>query len=80
MPRDSEFFSVVIEAPGRFSAYACDASPTQVHALPQAKSFADAALDFAELWHGEGPEMRVVVIDEKTGREQCFTVDLTGEA
>ena len=76
MPRDSEFFSAVIEAPVRFSAYASQAGLTQLHLLPQARTFADAALDFAELWHGEEPLMTVIVVDERTGREQSFTLDL----
>jgi hypothetical protein len=76
MPRDSEFFADVVQAPARFSAYACAEGPTHLQALPRARTIADAAMDFAELWHGDEPQVRVVVLDGHNGREECFTIDL----
>jgi hypothetical protein len=79
MPRDSEFFSAVVEAPVRFSAYACGEGPGHSHAALQARSFEEAALEFTETWHGDEPQVQVIVVDRETGREQCFTIDVGGD-
>lgn len=65
----------------RYSAYASGLDQRPVHALPDAVSFIDAAILFAERWGGEAEELAVVVTDEATGERQCFRVDLVrGEA
>lgn len=50
----------------------------------EAKSFEEAALDFADAWHDaleEGGDVRVIVTECETGRECCLTVHLgTDEA
>jgi hypothetical protein len=47
----------------------------------EAASFEEAAVIFAEDWHGQGAALRIVVADAESGEERCFTVDLTtGEA
>jgi len=68
----------------RFTAYAAHDGARHCHAAPGARSFEEAALEFVEAWHpaadAEG-EVRVIVLDAETGREQCFTVDVGhGEA
>ena len=74
MPRDSELFVTV--APPRFAAYACGEGPAHLQLAPQARSFEEAALEFTETWHGDEPQVQVIVVDRRTGREQCFTIDL----
>jgi hypothetical protein len=68
----------------RFSAYAAHDSARHCHAAPAARSFEEAALDFVEAWHPAADadgEVKVIVVDARSGREQCFTVDLgQGEA
>jgi hypothetical protein len=68
----------------RFAAYAAHDGPRHCHAAPHAASFEEAALEFTEVWHPPADaqgDVRVIVVDRDTGREQCFTVDLgSGDA
>ena len=72
------------DAPGRYCAYALDDPGGRLHGAPEAKSFAEAALIFTEVWHppaDEAGEVAIMVIDKETGEQQCFTVDLgSGDA
>lgn len=66
--------------PSRFCAFAAHDPRPHLHHLPEAESFAEAAIMFTEIWRPE-PEpdgdVSVVVIDEHTGEEQCFRIDLS---
>ena len=64
------------QAEPRFSAYAADDG--RAHAVPEAGSFAEAALLFSEVWRPAeaADELRVVVVDRETGERQCYCVDL----
>lgn len=39
-------------------------------------SFEEAAMAFAEEFHSDDDELRVIVIDPADGRRQCFRVDV----
>ena len=71
-------------APGRFCAYAAADGPRVLHSTPQAESFVEAAILFTEVWHppvDAAGEVTVIVIDNQTGRERCYSVDVgQGEA
>lgn len=72
------------DAPGRFCAYAADDGPRMLHSTPEARSFAEAAVLFTEVWHPQPDdtgEVAVIVIDKETGQQQCYSVDVgLGEA
>lgn len=72
------------EPAARFSAYAPEQDPAHSHMMPEAQSFADAAIYFAEIWHpslDEIGQVKVMVIDQLSGEHRCFCVDVgAGEA
>lgn len=66
----------------RYCAYAADDQRAHGHAV-EAASFADAALQFVEVWHREPDDdrtVRIIVLDEASGEQQCFVVELDGAA
>jgi len=64
------------DQPARFAAYCNEESRCSVHAVPDAESFVDAAVLFAERWAGDG-EVSITVMDRETGERRCFHIDLT---
>lgn len=73
-----------LDQDARFWAYAADDGRTHAHAMPEAESFWDAAILFAEIWHpgldAEG-QVTVIVVEHATGAQQCYRVDVgAGEA
>lgn len=62
-----------------YCAYALD-DRTHGHVV-EAASFAEAALQFIEVWHPhpDDEEVRVVVLDQVTGDQQCFVIELAGD-
>ena len=62
----------------RFCAYAAHDGAGHGHTV-EAESFAEAAIAFAEVWHpapDDGNEVRVIVLDQDSGEQQCYVVDL----
>ena len=72
------------EAPARFSACAPDQRQIPHHMMPEAQSFEDAAVYFADIWHpdlDEAGQVKVMVTDRRSGETHCFQVDVgAGEA
>jgi hypothetical protein len=65
----------------RFSAHCTDEARVHAHAVPEAASFLDAAVMFAERWTSGEDEVSVTVVDCETGEQQCFRIDLdSGDA
>ena len=62
----------------RYCAWAADAGRGHGHTV-EAEGFAQAAMSFVEVWHpapdDEG-EVSVVVLDQASGEQQCFVIDL----
>jgi hypothetical protein len=59
----------------RFCAYCSTAEGYSAPLRLEAPDFHDAAVHFAEHWHGDG-ELGVLVIDEESGEQACFSLDL----
>ncbi len=59
-----------------FLAHCTGDACAHVHALPDAESFLDAAVLFAERWSSGEGEVSVTVTDRETGEQQCFRIDL----
>ena len=62
----------------RYCAYAADDGRAHGHTL-DAEGFAQAAMSFVEVWHPEPDddgEVTVIVLDQASGEQQCFVVDL----
>ncbi|HEY9219070.1 MAG TPA: DUF5961 family protein [Phenylobacterium sp.] len=62
----------------RFCAYAVNDGRSHGHSV-EAQSFAEAAMAFAEVWHPEpddAGEVTVIVLDQESGEQQCYVVDL----
>jgi len=66
----------------RFVAHAKSDPRQNRHFVPEAVSFEDAALRFAEHWAvAEEGEIAVIVTECGSGRQQCFAIDLgSGDA
>ncbi len=62
--------------PRTFRAHCANADAAPAALLIPAASFEEAAVTFAEHWHGQGESLRVMVIDDASGERQCFRVDL----
>ena len=61
-----------------YCAYAAHDGRAHGHAV-EAEGFAEAALSFVEVWHpapDDGHEVTVIVLDQASGEQQCFVVDL----
>lgn len=59
-----------------FSAHCTDEARAHAHAVPEATSFLEAAVIFAERWSSGDGEVSVTVTDCETGERQCFRIDL----
>jgi hypothetical protein len=71
----------VTDAPAlvRYCAYAAAEGGSHGHHV-EAASFAEAALQFVEVWHPEpdaDSHVTVIVCDQESGEQQCFVVDLS---
>lgn len=64
-----------------YSAHCTNEARVHAHAVPEATSFLDAAVIFAERWSSGDGEVSVTVTECETGESQCFRIDLdAGEA
>lgn len=68
------------KGPSRYCAYAAHHGRAHGHAV-EAEGFAQAAMTFVEVWHpepdDEDGDLTVIVLDQESGEEQCFVVDLS---
>jgi hypothetical protein len=64
------------DEPRTFRAHCSNEEAPPTSLLIPADSFEEAALVFAEHWHGESERLRIVVVDEASGERQCFMIDL----
>jgi hypothetical protein len=65
-------------ARSRYCAYTAHDGRAHGHVV-EAEGFAQAAMSFIEVWHpapDDGHEVTVIVLDQGTGEQQCFVVDL----
>lgn len=65
-------------AANRYCAWAAHDGRAHGHEV-EARSFADAAAQFVEVWHpaaDDGHAVRIIVREQASGEEQCFVVDL----
>lgn len=66
----------------RYCAWAAHEGAGHGHVV-RAQGFADAALQFVEVWHprpDDGDLVTVMVLDQESGEQQCFVVDLSADA
>lgn len=64
----------------RFCAYAAHDGRGHVHAVA-AEGFAEAAMQFVEVWHpqpDDGEQVTIIVLEQESGEQQCYRVDLAG--
>lgn len=62
--------------PARFRAHTADDGRCRDHPVPGAETFLEAAVAFAERHSTDNQSPSIIVIDNITGEQQCFHVDL----